>query len=123
MEIDTIEVIYYYKKVEAQVIVKHVDEETEEEIAEREYIGGYIGDEYVTEEKEIEGYELVEKRIPKNKDGEMTEEIIEVIYYYKKLPKIENIDTGDIAVYAVASIAVVCVVGIVYVVIRNKRNK
>ena len=123
MEIDTIEVIYYYKKVEAQVIVKHVDEETEEEIAEREYIGGYVGDKYVTEEKEIEGYELVEKRIPKNKDGEMTEEIIEVIYYYKKIPKIENIDTGDIAVYAVASIAVVCVAGIVYVVIRNKRNK
>ena len=74
------------------------------------------------EEKEIEGYELVEKRIPKNKDGEMTEEIIEVIYYYRKIQEVVNIDTGDIAVIAIVCVAVVCVAGIVYVVIRNKKK-
>ena len=124
MEKETIEVVYYYKKVEAQVIVKHVDEETGEEIAEREYIGGYVGDRYTTREKEIEGYEVVIERIPKNKEGNMEEEVIEVIYYYKKIPKVENIDTGDIAVYAVASVAVICVIGIIYVIIKNrKKNK
>ena len=122
MEKETIEVIYYYKKVEAQVIVKHIDEDTGEEIAEREYIGGYVGDRYTTSDKEIEGYELVIERIPTNKEGNMEEEIIEVIYYYRKIQEVVNIDTGDIAVMVVAGVAVVCVAGIVYVVIRNKKK-
>ena len=122
MEEETIEVIYYYKKVEAQVIVKHIDEDTGEEIAEREYIGGYVGDRYTTSDKEIEGYELVIERIPTNKEGNMEEEIIEVIYYYRKIQEVVNIDTGDIAVMVVAGVAVVCVAGIVYVVIRNKKK-
>ena len=122
MEEETIEVIYYYKKIEAQVIVKHIDEDTGEEIAEREYIGGYVGDRYTTSDKEIEGYELVIERIPTNKEGNMEEEIIEVIYYYRKIQEVVNIDTGDIAVMVVAGVAVVCVAGIVYVVIRNKKK-
>ena len=123
MGLETIEVIYYYKKVEAQVIVIHKDEETGEEIADRDYIGGYVGDGYTTSEKEIDGYEIVIEKIPLNKEGEMEEEIIEVIYYYKKIPKVENIDTGDIAVYAVTSVSVVCIAGIVYVIVKNKKNK
>lgn len=123
MGLETIEVIYYYKKVEAQVIVIHKDEETGEEIADRDYIGGYVGDRYTTSEKEIDGYEIVIEKIPLNKEGEMEEEIIEVIYYYKKIPKVENIDTGDIAVYAVTSVSVVCIAGIVYVIVKNKKNK
>ena len=123
MELETIEVIYYYKKVEAQVIVIHKDEETGEEIADRDYIGGYVGDEYITSEKEIDGYELVIERIPLNKEGEMEEEVIEVIYYYKKIPKVENIDTGDIAVYTLIVVAVISILGITYVVVKNKKNK
>ena len=122
MGLETIEVIYYYKKVEAQVIVIHKDEETGEEIADRDYIGGYVGDGYTTSEKEIDGYEIVIEKIPLNKEGEMEEEIIEVIYYYKKIPKVENIDTGDIAVYAVASVSVVCIAGIVCVVLKSKKK-
>ena len=123
MDEETIEVIYYYKKIEAQVIVKHIDEDTGEEIAEREYIGGYVGDRYTTSDKEIEGYELVIERIPTNKEGNMEEEVIEVIYYYKKIPEITNTETGDIAVYGLVIIAIISVLGITYVVVKNKKNK
>ena len=104
MTLDTIEVIYYYKKVEAQVIVKHVDEKTGEEIADREYLGGYVGDDYTTSSKEIDGYELVQNKIPENKDGKYEEETIVVTYYYNK---IETPQTGDINVAMYIAIALV----------------
>ena len=104
MTLDTIEVIYYYKKVEAQVIVKQVDEKTGEEIADREYIGGYVGDDYTTSSKEIDGYELVQNKIPENKDGKYEEETIFVTYYYNK---IETPQTGDIKVAMYIIIALV----------------
>ena len=104
MTLDTIEVIYYYKKVEAQVIVKQVDEKTGEEIADREYIGGYVGDDYTTSSKEIDGYELVQNKIPENKDGKYEEETIIVTYYYNK---IETPQTGDINVAMYIIIALV----------------
>ena len=104
MTLDTIEVIYYYKKVEAQVIVKHVDETTGEEIADREYLGGYVGDDYTTSSKEIDGYELVQNKIPENKDGKYEEETIVVTYYYNK---IETPQTGDINVAMYIAIALV----------------
>ena len=104
MTLDTIEVIYYYKKVEAQVIVKHVDEKTGEEIADREYLGGYVGDDYTTSSKEIDGYELVQNKIPENKDGKYEEETIIVTYYYNK---IETPQTGDIKVAMYIIIALV----------------
>ena len=104
MTLDTIEVIYYYKKVEAQVIVKHVDETTGEEIADREYLGGYVGDDYTTSSKEIDGYELVQNKIPENKDGKYEEETIVVTYYYNK---IETPQTGDINIVMYIAIALV----------------
>ncbi len=118
---DTIEVIYYYKKVEAQVIVKFVDNDTDEEIADRDYLGGFVGDDYTTEPKEIPGYELVKRKIPANKDGKYTEDIIEVIYYYRKLP--EPLNTGDIAVGVTIVIALASAAGILYVIKRrNSEN-
>ena len=120
MTLDVIEVIYYYKKVESQVIVKYIDEVTGEEIALKEFLGGYVGDKYKTNSKEIEGYELVEKRIPKNKEGKFEEEIVEVIYYYNKIPEPAN--TGDIAVVAIVCVSLVCVSGIVFVIMRKKKN-
>ena len=78
---EDIEVIYYYKR-KAEVIVKYIDKETGEEIEKREEIKGYIGEEYKTNKKDIKNYILIEE--PKNKEGEMTKEPIEVIYYYRK---------------------------------------
>ena len=88
---EVIEVKYYYIK-KTTVVVKYVDETTGEEIAEEERIEGHENDEYTTEPKDIEDYNLTKE--PDNKEGTMTitknedgtyDTEIEVIYYYKKI--------------------------------------
>ncbi len=76
-------VVNYYYKHKAKVIENHIDADTEEKIEQNEY-NGHTGDRYVTTSKEIESYDLVEERFPDNARGEMTNETIEVNYYYKK---------------------------------------
>ena len=82
---EEIEVNYYYIK-QAKVRVEYIDKQTGEKLDEEE-IGGHVGDEYTTEEKEFEGYDLVEK--PSNSTGEMTEEEIVVKYYYERKAEVE----------------------------------
>ena len=81
----TTEVIYYYEKI-AIVRVEYIDKLTGEKLDEEE-IKGHQGDTYETEEKEFDGYELVEK--PSNSTGEMTEEEIVVKYYYQRKAEVE----------------------------------
>lgn len=73
---------YYYIK-KAEVHVKYIDKETGKEIEEGKTIEGHVEEPYLTEEKDIKGYELI--AIPENQEGEMEEEPIDVIYYYKKI--------------------------------------
>ena len=82
---EEIEVIYYYEKV-TKVKVEYIDKQTGEKLDEDE-IKGHEGDSYETEEKEFDGYELVE--IPSNAKGEMTEEEIVVKYYYQRKAEVE----------------------------------
>ena len=76
---------YYYIK-QAKVKVEYIDKQTGEKLDEEE-IKGHIGDSYNTEEKEFDGYELVEK--PSNSTGEMTEEETVVKYYYARKAEVE----------------------------------
>ena len=85
MTIDEIEVTYYYVK-KTGVRIKYIDKETEDEIGETTEIIGKEGDEYTTEPKEFEGYDLVEE--PENKEGIIVEEKIDVIYYYRRKAKV-----------------------------------
>ena len=78
-----IEVVYEYKKISAGVDVKFIDQVTGEEIADKEHQDGLEKDNYTTEAKKIEGYELV--KTPTNKNGEMTVELITVTYEYRLL--------------------------------------
>ncbi len=91
-----IRVTYYYIK-KTEVNVKYVDKETGEEIDEPTNIQGHEGDDYTTAPKDIPGYDLVEKT--ENKDGTMTVNPIEVIYYYKRPAKVivnyYDIDTKE----------------------------
>ena len=99
-----IEVIYYYKKIAGGVIENHIDITTNA-IIETEEHEGNVGDEYDIPSREYEGYDLVvedkegNSRLPENAKGEMTEEKIEVNYYYIKQAKVkvEHIDelTGE----------------------------
>ena len=81
MEAEQIKVIYVYEKIPAKVIVKYVDEEGTE-ISEDTKLDGYVKDNYKTEAKEIDGYEL--KTEPTNKSGIMKQELITVTYIYQK---------------------------------------
>ena len=82
---EQIVVNYYYIK-QTKVKVEYIDKQTGEKLDEEE-IKGHIGDSYETEEKEFDGYELVEK--PSNRTGEMTEEEIVVKYYYQRKAEVE----------------------------------
>ena len=78
-------VTYYYVK-NTEVNIKYIDKETGEEITEKTNIPGKEGENYTTEPKDIPGYDLVEE--PTNKDGTMTAEPIDVIYYYRRPAKV-----------------------------------
>ena len=80
-----IEVNYYYEK-QAKVKVEYIDKQTGEKLDEEE-IKGHIGDSYETEEKEFDGYDLVEK--PSNDKGELKEEETVVKYYYARKAEVE----------------------------------
>ena len=74
-------VIYYYQR-KAQVEVKYIDKDTGYEIEEKQIIEGYVGKDYLTEEKDIKYYDLASKE--GQTQGTMTKDKITVIYYYEK---------------------------------------
>lgn len=88
MTIEEIEVDYYYIQ-KTKVIVKYVDKITGNEVEKEETIEGHEGDEYKTESKIIDGYVIIEKEIPSNKEGKMTKEDITVTYYYIRPAEVE----------------------------------
>ncbi len=96
MTIEPTRVTYYYIK-KTEVNIKYVDKETGEEIDEPTNIPGHEGDDYTTEPKDVPGYDLIEE--PENKDGTMTADPIDVIYYYKRPVKVivnyYDIDTKE----------------------------
>ena len=96
MTIEPTRVTYYYIK-KTEVNVKYVDKETGEEIDEPTNIPGHEGDDYTTESKDVPGYDLIEE--PENKDGTMTADPVDVIYYYKRPAKVivnyYDIDTKE----------------------------
>ena len=64
-------VTYYYERKETKVEVQYLEEGTEKELLPKEKINGKIGDNYKTEKKDIEYYELVQ--VPENANGIMEE--------------------------------------------------
>ena len=96
---------YYYAHMSAGVIEKHIDEITGELLYSEEHEGNE-GDHYNIPSREFEGYDLVTEdkdgnsRLPENAEGEMTEDLIEVKYYYIKKASVivkylEEDDTPD----------------------------
>ena len=106
-------VTYYYRKVKATITTKYLDEATGEEITESEIFEGYIGDEYETTEKKLEGYELVEEKMPSNSKGKIDGND-EVVYYYRRV-KVESVDTSDINVMINIAIMIISLFGIIKV--------
>ena len=73
--------VYYIRK-DTKVVVKYLEKDTNKVLDESANyeISGKVFDEYETEQKEFTGYNFVEST--NNTKGTMTEEPIEVIYYY-----------------------------------------
>ncbi len=76
---NTITVTYEYRKL-SNVTAKYIDLNSNEEISDKVITTLKEGEDYTTQEKEIEGYELV--KIPENKSGVVGSSDIEVIYVY-----------------------------------------
>ena len=100
---ETIIVVYYYAK-NTNVTVRYLEKDSTESDSDNKelvpdiVIEGYAGKDYETEKKQISGYTFVE--VKGEVSGKMTEEPIEVIYYYAQntKAKVEHIDreTGEI---------------------------
>ena len=78
---------FYYTGRAGGVIERHVDLITGE-ILEEVFHEGRQGDEYKTNSKTFEGYDLIEELIPSNSEGVMQEDTIEVNYLYSKKAKV-----------------------------------
>lgn len=75
-------ITFIYSLKDAKVIVHHYEEGTTIKIAEDETINGKVSKDYTTKEADVYGYILVST--PENASGMFTDEVTEVIYYYKK---------------------------------------
>lgn len=75
-------ITFIYSLKDAKVIVHHYEEGTTIKIAEDEIINGKVSKDYTTKEADVYGYILVST--PENASGMFTDEVTEVIYYYKK---------------------------------------
>ena len=84
---------YYYVHVSSGVIEKHIDINTNEVLDSTVYEGNE-GDEYKTEARGFEGYDIIEERLPENATGKMKVDAIEVKYYYERKAevRVEYID-------------------------------
>ena len=78
---------YYYAHISKGVIEKHIDSITGEMLYSKEHQGNE-GDHYKISSKEFAGYDLVETKLPENAEGEMTQGLIEVKYYYIKQARV-----------------------------------
>ena len=92
MTVDTIYVIYEYKKAPAKVKVQHLEQGTNTSLHAEETLNGVVGLDYTTTNKlsEINAenankYELVTPE-PSNKNGTYAREEQTVTYYYQKKP-------------------------------------
>ena len=87
---EPIEVKYYYVK-RAKVIIHYLDKNSKKPVHPEDTITGHEKDPYATTPIEIEGYDLVTETnyYPTNLDGEMSEEPIEIIFYYERKTEVE----------------------------------
>ena len=80
--------IYYYEPVYSGLVENHIDEITGK-LLETEVHDIQIGEKYNIPSKKIEGYDVVETKLPENATGTMGGELITVNYYYIKKAVLE----------------------------------
>ena len=88
---DAIEVIYYFRKKATQVIVRHYEEGTTIKLSADVTIDGRVDDPYTTVAATDVPIKYELSVTPANANGTMTENTIEVIYYYRVKDAVLNI--------------------------------
>ena len=78
----TIEVVYSYDKISQGVIERHIDASTGTVLYEEVHTGN-VGDEYETAARTFDNYRI-DSSLPENATGEMTDDVILVVYKYHK---------------------------------------
>ena len=86
-----IEVIYYFRKKAAQVIVRHYEEGTTNKLSQDVVIDGRVDDAYTTVAASDVPIKYELSTTPANANGTMTETTIEVIYYYRVKDAVVNV--------------------------------
>ena len=81
LKVEPQEVIYYYVR-SSEVPVEGIDQDTREVLYETK-VTGVEGNNYTTEPRILEGYELV--KVPENKEGIFGRNNLKVTYEYKKI--------------------------------------
>lgn len=79
---DPIEVKYYYKRP-SKLVVDYIEKDTGKKLTDTITQDLYNGENYTTENKSFDGYELVQ--IPSNSKGVMGKETINVVYEYQPI--------------------------------------
>ena len=96
----TTQIIYHYKKVPTDLVVKYLEKGTNQPLLEEEHQKGFMGDVYETTRKEVENYRAAAPE-PENAKGKLARETTYVTYYYEKIPsgkitvKYVDIDTNE----------------------------
>ena len=79
---DPIEVKYYYRRP-SKLVVDYIDKDTGKKLTDTITNNLYNGENYTTENKKFDGYELIQ--IPSNNKGTMGKEQINVVYEYQPI--------------------------------------
>ena len=81
MEDKDITITYTYYHIAGDITERHYDIKTGKILYE-EVHSGYVGDNYSFISRDIEGYDVVEDKLPKNSSGQMTTDSEKVEFYY-----------------------------------------
>ena len=76
-----------FERIPSKVIVKYLEKDSEDPVAETEIAEGFVGNKYVTQPKEVLNYKLINDELPGNAEGKLAEKDTIVIYYYEKEQK------------------------------------
>ncbi len=118
-------VTYYYQKRETKVVVRYLEDGTDNVLYEEITINGRIDDYYETEDKiddinsnRADKYRFI--RVEGETQGYMTPDVKVITYYYAKEFDIGNLNTGDINVICALIVAVISTITIVTIIKRKK---
>ena len=78
------EVIYHYKKIKTDLVVRYLEKGTNKPLLEEEHKEGYVGDSYTTTRKEVTNYKPASPE-PENAKGKLVKGTTYVTYYYEKI--------------------------------------